>query len=141
LEHTLPDITDPEELEETAGQILALNSQSSIAHSAMANARLSRGDVAGMIESKRQAIACSRYSAEEYCDYIYKLYSVYAAYAKAGDQASAEYCAELLSQVPEMIREVEQSSSKLAYLTGEDPVIELPEEYRQLLALFVKDAD
>lgn len=136
LEYTLTELEEPEELESTALRILDWKPSSSIAHSAMANVCLSRGDVAGMIENKQLAIASSRYTVGEYCDYIAKLYAVYGMYVQAQDHASAEYCAKLLGEVPEMLQQVEESTSELAWLTGEDPSMKLPVEYEQLLAYF-----
>ena len=125
--------SDAEELDALADRILTLCPTSSLAYSAKANAALSRGQVLEMIEHKEQAIRCARYSTAEYCDYFEKLYAVMTMYLRAGDTGSAAYCAEKLKEIPQKMAAVSQTTSPLAYLTGDDTLLTLPEEYAEIL--------
>ena len=129
LEHRLTEISQPEELESTADQILKLNRYSSIAHSARANAALAKGDVLKMITEKEQAISCARYSLEEYTDYFDKLYAVMYQYYTAGDIGSAEVCRQKLLGIPQMLSETQASTSAVADFLGDQPDLTLPQEY------------
>lgn len=126
---------DAQELDNLADKILHLCPTNSLAYSAKANAALSRGQVQKMMEYKEQAIACAPYSLEEYCDYFEKLYTVMGMYLQAGDSSSAAYCAQTLLALPERMETVSQKTDPLAYLTGDDNSLILPEEYMQILTM------
>lgn len=125
--------SDPERLEEIADKILKNNAYCSIAYSAKANAALSRGDVMGMMQSKELAIQNARYNINEYCDYISKLYAAYELYTRAGETQSATYCLNKILSVVDMIEAVKDDTSELAYKTGDDPSMVLPEAYTELI--------
>ena len=116
-----------------ADRILALKSSHSLAYSAKANAALARGNVLAMIQNKEQAISCARYATAEYCDYFQKLYTVHQLYLQAGDSGSAAYCREKLLAIPDMIAAVSARTDPLAFRTGNDSVLELPEAYLAVL--------
>lgn len=125
--------TDTEQTDRLADHILALNPTSSLAWSAKANTAFSQGQILEMIEYKEQAIACSRYSVEEYCDYIEKLYYAMQLYLQSGSNSSAQYCLGKILNVQDLLDAVTAQTDPLAYRTGDDPSMELPEEYRQLI--------
>jgi len=130
---TLQGESDPDQLDRIGDQILSQNQYASIGYSAKANAAFSRGDITSMILYKEQAIQCARYSLNEYCDYIDKLRIAYELYLQVGDIQSAQYCLEKLGSVEEMIHAVTIQTSPLAYLTGDDSSLILPDNYRQYI--------
>lgn len=134
LEYRLTQISDADELGETADRLLELNSCSSLAHSARANAAFAAGDIATMIEEKQQAISCSPYDLEEYCDYFQKVYQVMSWYQSQVDTESAEVCRTLLLEIPAKLGQVLEETSELAWKLDDTPQLELPAEYQQLLA-------
>lgn len=132
-EAMLKELSDPEELDAAADRILARKPSSSLAYNAKANAALAGGDVPEMIRRKEQAIRHAPYAVEEYCDYMEKLYGVFVRYNRAGDTASAEYCLNKLLSIPGMMEKVASGTDPLAYRTGNDTEMELPEMHRRLL--------
>ncbi len=134
MEYRLTQLSDIEALEKAADRLLRLNPQSTLGHSAKANAAFAGGDVYTMVREKKAAIACSRYDLEEYCDYFLKLYEYLSWYQNQGDQESARVCASLLQEIPRMLEQVRQETTALAWRLDAKPQLELPPEYRQLLA-------
>ncbi len=134
LEYRLTQLTDLEELEQSAQRLLRLNERSTLGHSALANAAFAAGDIMTMIEEKQAAIACSRYDLEEYCDYLRKLYEAMCWYQGQNDHDSARICASLMLEIPQILEQVRQETTALAWKLDDRPQLELPAEYRQLLA-------
>ena len=134
LEYHLTQLSDVEALEEAADRLLRLNPHSTLGHSAKANAAFASGDILTMVREKKEAIACSRYDLEEYCDYYLKLYDFFVWYHDRHDRESAQVCASLMLEIPEMLQSVRQQTSDLAWKLDSTPQLELPPEYQQLLA-------
>lgn len=134
LEYQLTRITDVEELDDAADRLLSLNSASTLGHSAKANAAYASGDIMTVVREKKAAISCSRYDLEEYCDYFQKVYEYLSWYQQQGDQDSARVCASLLREIPEMLELVREETTPMAWKLEAKPQLELPPEYRQLLA-------
>ena len=134
LIYAISDETDPVALDKAADNILAKNKYSSIAYTAKANAAFAQGDILEMINYKEQAIACAKYITKEYCDYLDKLSVAYGLYLQAGDLDSAKYCANKILYVETMIQQLADTTSPLAYRTGDDPDIHLPGEYKTFIA-------
>lgn len=134
MEYQLTQISDPEELDQMADRLLALNPRSSLGHSAKANAAYAAGDVVTMVEQKQLAIANARYDLEEYCDYFNKLYHFLSWYYAHGDTQSGEICRDLLMKIPAQLRQLNSVTSELAWKLDAVPQLELPEEYQQILA-------
>lgn len=124
---------DAEELDRLADRILKQNPTHSLACSAKANAAFSRGDIRSMIQWKEDAIRFSPYTLEEYLDYFEKLYTAMELYRKAGDPDSAAVCRSRLLQIPDKMTAVMARTHPLAWKTGDDPTLALPEDYLQLL--------
>lgn len=133
LSAALRTASSPDELDRIAGQILELNPEHSLAYSAKANAAFSRGEISEMIECKEQAIRCSPYSTAEYCDYFEKLYTAMQMYLQANDNTSAAHCARKLLIIPDMMDSVVQNTDPLAYRSGDDMSLILPEGHTLLL--------
>ena len=129
----LTKLSNDRELDALADRILALNPTHSLACSAKANAALMRGEVKNMIRWKEDAIACSPYATEEYCDYIDKLYALAVRYAQLGDSDSASYCLDKILEIPGKLDRVRDGTHPLAYLTTTDSLPELPAAYLDLI--------
>ena len=134
MEYKLTTITDVAELDAVADDILRWKPSSSIAYSAKSNAAFASGEIRDMIDNKQMAISCRKYAIEEYCDYFEKLYRAREWYLTNGDPDSAQVCVSYLEQIPELLQALEWTTSPLAWKLTDQPVLELPEEYRTLLA-------
>lgn len=124
---------DAEEMDAVADRVLALNDSVSLAYSAKARAAYADGDFGSMIEYKQRAIMLSKYSLEEYLDYFDMLYIGVQLYRENGDTASADYCIDRLREIPEMLEDVSESSSGLAWMIDDRPELSLPAEYQAVL--------
>lgn len=129
---------DPLYLDFLADKILSMNPTHALAYSAKANAAYARGQVAEMIRYKEKAIQLTPYTTEEYCDYIEKLYSILELYVRNGDDKSAGYCLEKILSVPSIMREVAARTDPLAYKTGNNSELILPDEYQLLISALEK---
>ena len=129
---------DPEALDQLADKVLALNPTQALAYSAKANAAYARGQIPEMMQYKETAIRLTPYTTEEYCDYIEKLYSVLEIYVRSGDQESAVYCLNKLLEIPEWMQEVTAGTDPLAFQTGNNSEVVLPEQYQRLLTELAK---
>lgn len=133
LTQALTASSDAQEVDALADRILSLCPTHSVACSAKANVAFARGDMLSMMQHKEAAIAYAPYVNEEYLDYFRKLYTAMELYLNAGDQKSALYCRDKLLTVPELMEKTAQRTTPLAYKTGDDPTLELPEDYEALL--------
>ena len=133
LTQALTQSSDAQEVDALADRILSLCPTHSVACSAKANAAFARGDMLSMMQYKEAAIAYAPYVNEEYLDYFRKLYTAMELYLRSGDEKSALYCRDKLLTIPAMMEETAQRTIPLAYMTGDDPTLALPEEYEALL--------
>ncbi len=133
LEKQVTELNDMDKLQAAADRLLTSNSYSTLGHDAKANAAYAAGNIRLMIQEKEEAIACSRYTLTEYCDYFEKLYTAMTLYLRGGDRDSARICAEKLRHIPDMLESVRQTTDPLAWKIADTPQLELPEEYMQLL--------
>lgn len=124
---------DAAEMERLADKILSQNKSVSLAYSAKARAAYAEGDFGEMITNKQQAVALSRYELAEYLDYFDMLYVGVQLYMANGDMESAAYCRERLWEIPNMLEEVLEQTSSLAWQIRDKPELELPEEYWKVL--------
>lgn len=130
LAYQLTRLSDTEELDRLSDQILTLNPTHSLAWNAKANAALARGEVKNMIQYKEKAIAFAPYEIETYCDYLDKLYALLVHYTQAGDPGSASICRKKVLEIPYRLERVSSGTHPLAYLTGVDMQITLPDSYQ-----------
>lgn len=133
LSAALQTTSDPDELDALSDKILALNPVHALSYSAKANAAFARGHIDDMIHYKECAIRYNPYAIEEYCDYIKKLYLVTERYLASGDQRSAEFCLQKILSIPDQLDRIASKTDPLAYQTGNDTSMELPEAYQMLL--------
>lgn len=121
-----------EAMDATADRILSHNRFVSLAYSAKASAAFSDGDVRAMMDYKEQAIELSRYSLEEYLNYMDMLSVCESMYEAAGDEASAAVCRDKLRAIPERMQTVLGGTSALAWRISDKPNLTLPPEYQAL---------
>ena len=114
--------------------ILRQNPYSAVAWNAQALTSWRQGDIEGMLEAKRRAIACNRYSLREYTGYIDRLLDSAYLYRQAGREEDARRCVEAARQVPQLLAEVRRDTSPLAWRITDTPQLELPREYADKLA-------
>lgn len=124
---------DAAEMEMRAEQILSHNSFVALAWDAKARVAFSRGDVRQMMEYKQRAIALSRYTLEEYLDYLDMLFSATEWYSQAGDMESAEYCTREAIGVQKQLNVVKANTDTLGWRIQDMPKLDLPERYQLYL--------
>ena len=138
LASAMRETSDPEELDHLADKILSLNPAHALAYSAKANAAFARGQIPEMMRYKETAIRLTPYTLAEYCDYIEKLYTVLELCIRNADQESAVYCFQKLLAVPQMMDAVAAGTDPLAYRTGNNSSLVLPDPYRYLIDELIK---
>ena len=130
---SLSDLKDVALLEQRADEILKLNSDVSVAHSAKGNAAYGKGDIVGMMAEKEEAIRLAPYYLEGYLDYFDKLEQVEQRYEQMGDIASAEACRKKMMEIPEMLDRVKKNTSPISWKIQHKPELELPIIYQNKL--------
>ncbi len=93
----------------------------------------SNGDIIEMIDKKLEEIELSRYNLNAYLEFIDQLSVAIELYYDANQTESANYCIDLLMQIPIMLEEVEQSTSPLGWMIEDKPNLELPKEYLEII--------
>ena len=121
------------ELNSTADRVIELNESVSLAYSAKAKASYANGDFGHVIEYKKKALQCAKYELDEYLDYFDMLYVGIRLYAEHNDAYSADVCRKTLFEIPEMLAEVTEQSSPLAWRINDQPNLVLPDEYMRKL--------
>lgn len=132
-EQLLTQTNDAETMDEIADNILSHNSANALANSAKARVAYSRGDFGKVIEYKERAIANARYSMDEYMDYASMLQVGLQLYTQNGDAKSAQICREKLLGISDMLKEVENSTSPLAWKLDEKPELTPPQEFTEFI--------
>lgn len=118
-----------EDLREQAEQIIERNPDIAAAYNALAEAAFADSDVENYIRYKLEAIRRAPYQYEYYTDYIDKLSFAALKYLDAGDRASAVICIRRIERVPDMLEEVRDKTSPLAWKIRDIPTVDLSEEY------------
>ena len=116
---------DLENAENAADRVLKLNGSVSLAYSIKSRSAFSEGDVQKMVEYKNKAISLAKYSIFEYRDYRDMLEIARDLYMQAGDETGAEYCEARLDEIPKMLDEVKEKTSRLAWMIDDKPELEL----------------
>ena len=120
-------------LDRLADCILKNNKMVSIAYSAKANAAFSQGSGQDFISYKLQAMNLAPYQLEEYEDFSIKLYQLAQLYRQHGMLESAAYCIQTISAIPEMLENVKEKTSDLAWKIVDTPNLEPTEVMKQIL--------
>lgn len=123
----------PERQEAMAETILEYDPMNALAWTAKANGAFRRGDIPAMIEYNEKALRSKKYSVEACCNYLDKLYAAMQISLQLGDRSGAGLCASRILTVPEWMAEVSSGTDPLAYRTGDDSSMILPEVYRNLV--------
>lgn len=123
----------PEEMEKRADSILEGNSHVSVAYSAKARAVFSQGDVEAFVRYKLTAIRLAPYQYEEYVDYLNSLAYCAELYKQANDMDSARFCAERAAEIPHMLENVKEGTSRLGWKINDQPEVTLSREDLKLI--------
>ena len=86
-----------------------------------------------MIGYSERAIALFRYSLTEYLDYFDMLAVGIQMYEQAGNSQSAAYCRQRLAAIPDMMAQILEDTSALAWKIDDKPDLTLPEKYQRML--------
>lgn len=117
-----------EEMKARADSLLSRNSYLSVAYSARARAAFSEGDVEQFIEDKLTAIRLAPYQYEEYIDYLEILAYCESMYLQNGSLEDAKICADRASEIPDMLDEVKEKTSRLGWAIVDRPRVTLSQE-------------
>ena len=128
--------SDSESAEPYAEHILEKNEYSYAAYNVKAVAALDKGNYMEMLQYKQKALNITRYTLEEYEDYVLMLKIAIEGYTEQGNMQYRQQCVEYLLQVEDMLREVEETTNPLAYKIDDIPNLELPEEYQIYIQSF-----
>ena len=122
-------------LETLADAILAHNSYVALAYDSKANVAYAQGDGEHVIQYKQKAISLAPYTMAEYEDYGEKLYQLMTRYQESGMTESAQTCRQCLSDIPNLLHQVEQKTSPLAWKIADKPNLEPSETLLEYLML------
>lgn len=125
--------SDVKTADELADEILELDKYSYAAYNIKAVAAMEKMDYEEMIGYKKKGLIITRYSIEEYMDYMVML-------NKAIDNSSTEeevlgYINDLL-EIEGVLEEIKEGTHPLAYQIQDQPELELPEKYQQYLEYY-----
>lgn len=124
---------DIDELEELADKIIRQNEYIALAWNAKALVSYSNGVFGTYITLKEQAISLNRYSIDEYEDYFEKLAVGVELYTEAEDEDSAQVCLEKIEGIQDMLDELKEQTSALAFKLADEPVFTMSDEYYEYL--------
>ena len=120
-------------MEKRADSILEGNSHVSVAYSAKARAAFSQGDVEAFVRYKLTAIRLAPYQYEEDVDYLNSLAYCAELYKQANDMDSARFCAERAAEIPHMLENVKEGTSRLGWKINDQPEVTLSREDLKLI--------
>ena len=129
----LTEIESAPEMEAAADKLLSRDTALAIAWDAKARSAFSGGDVAVMMEAKRNAISCARYSLEEYTDYFEMLAAAASLYQQAGDDYSVQQCLNEIRSLQTMLDALADETDPLAWRFPEQPELTMPQEYQDYI--------
>ncbi len=132
-EKYLLDAQTAEEYETRAKRALQLYDDDAPALDVMALCQAEKGDYIKVEEYKRHSLQVQKYRTECYDDYIMMMDAGAELYQQAGDQASHQKCVEALLSTPQMLEEVKNSTSGLAYQINDKPDFTLSEKSQKIL--------
>ncbi len=130
----LTEVQTADEMQHIADDILDAAPKRSIAHAALAEVAYSKGSLTKVIDYKTEALVLAPYEIAEYVDYLNKLFAFYNRYAEMNDPKGTDLCIREMQNVCKMLEQVEANTDPLAVQSGEDQSMELPQEYREVLA-------
>ena len=121
------------EMREIADDLISRNEYISVAYSARARAAFSEGDIRGFIEDKLRAIGLAPYQYDEYTDYLEILSYCENLYLQNGSTEDAKTCAERAAEIPDMLDELREKTSSLAWEIDDRPQVTLSRENLELI--------
>ena len=124
----LTSIKDVEALNEMADNILARNEYVPIVYSAKAKYAYSQGDFENLMKYKNMLFEKAPFQYSEYEEYCYMLINGISLYKQAGDNQSAQICAQELINTYERVTSLKDKLSKYGKMIVDQPETELPED-------------
>lgn len=125
--------TDLDQMKQTAQDILNRNSHVPAAYSVIAKGYYADGDIEKYIFYQMKAMRLAPYQTDAYVDYVNSLANACTQYLNNGDKESAKVCLDRIKEVPEILNEVKEKTSDLAWKIKDKPNLTLPEEYESLV--------
>lgn len=125
--------SDIGEMERLADKILKNNTHVSAAYSAKAYAEFSRGNIETFVEYELTAIRLAPYWYEEYINYLERLILCAESCLQENDIEEAIFCVERAEEIPEMLEEVRERTSRLGWETKYRPKVILSDDALTLL--------
>ena len=122
-----------EQMKEIADDLISRNEYISVAYSARARTAFSEGNVRGFIEDKLRAIELAPYQYDEYIDYLEILVYCENLYLENGNMEDAKICAEKAAEIPDMLDELREKTSFLAWRINDRPQVTLSRENLELI--------
>lgn len=130
-----------EEMKQLADSLISRNEYLSVAYSARARAEFSEGDIGSFIEDKLKAIELAPYQYDEYTDYLEILSYCEGLYLEAGNTEDAKICAERAAEIPDMLEQLQEKTSPLAWQINDRPQVTLSRENLELIKEMEELAD
>lgn len=125
--------TDPQAVEALCDDILKQNSVCYVPYSLKAQLSFTRGDIPGMMEYYRAALARSPFAHTEYEYYCRMLMQSIQLYQQRGDTKSAMICKQELLAVAKQLSANGDRLSPLGKLIADQPVTTLPQDILQFI--------
>ncbi len=125
-------ITD-EERGELADKILEQDEYVSAAYAVKAEQAIIEANAIDMAVYQKAAIRTNPYRFGLYTDYLEMLYETAKIYRENGDQKSAHACGALAAEIPQLLKQVEERTSRLGWNLSVKPTVTLDEDHEALL--------
>lgn len=109
-------------VEVLADEIINSNTYVSLAYDAKALAAYAKGDIRGFVEYKKRVLEIERFDITHYRDFDYLLKEFASEAKKNGDVNTVNYCEEQKALIPDMLKVVENQTSRLAWKIKDKPV-------------------
>lgn len=122
-----------EEYEERALRILELYPDNAPALDVMALCAAERGEYLDVLEYKKHSLMVQKYRTEVYDDFVMMMDDGAELYKKQKDEKSYQVCVDALLSTQDMLTEVKETTSSLAYEINDKPNFELSEKSKKII--------
>lgn len=137
----LSQIEDLTKAKAEAEALIERNPYITLCYSVRARYYYSQGDFDSLIKTKNYIFSAFPYQYPEYEEYCYMLINGIMLYEQSGDLESAEYCKKELLQIPEKLRSVRESTSKLGKMIKDQMPTDLPDDITEYIYMLENTND